>query len=168
MTDDIETLVERAAPRAKVGAYLAQHLANDDWRDCEIMLVAGGNSNLTFIVSALAGEVVLRRPPLASRLPTAHDMVREYRVMTALRETAVPVPTTRALSTDETVLGAPFYVMERVPGHIVRDHLPPGYAISEHDRTAIGFGLTDVLADLHAVDPAAVGLGDHGRPRIPR
>jgi aminoglycoside phosphotransferase (APT) family kinase protein len=74
------------------------------------------------------------------------------------------VPKARAYCTDEDVIGAPFYVMDRVLGHIVRDQLPPSYAETEPEREAIGFGLVDVLADLHAVDPAAVGLGDYGKP----
>jgi aminoglycoside phosphotransferase (APT) family kinase protein len=116
------------------------------------------------MVSSSAGDVVLRRPPLSNRLPTAHDMVREHRVMTALGDTPVPVPATLALCTDEAVIGAPFYVMARVPGYIVRDVMPDGYATAAADRTAIGNGLIDVLADLHAVVPAEVGLGDYGRP----
>jgi aminoglycoside phosphotransferase (APT) family kinase protein len=157
-------LTEQAARRQAVGDYLAAQLGSDDWRECRVELISGGKSNLTFFVSSGAGDVVLRRPPLSNRLPTAHDMGREHRVMTALWPTAVPVPKTLALCTDEDVIGAPFYVMDRVAGHIVRDTLPEGYAGSEADRLAIAFGLIDVLADLHAVNPASVGLADYGRP----
>jgi aminoglycoside phosphotransferase (APT) family kinase protein len=163
-TDDRASLVEQAAPPAAVGAYLASQLDDDSWRDCTLQLVAGGRSNLTFVVSSTAGDVVLRRPPLSNRLPTAHDMSREHRVISALSATSVPVPATLALCTDDDVIGAPFYVMERVAGCIVRDVLPDGYAESAAEREAIGHGLIDVLADLHAVEPAAVGLGDYGRP----
>ena len=163
-TDDRASLAEQAAPAAAVGAYLASRLDDDGWRNCTLELIAGGRSNLTFRVSSGAGDVVLRRPPLSNRLPTAHDMSREHRVISALATTSVPVPATLALCTDEDVIGAPFYVMERVVGHIVRDVLPAGYAESAADRQAIGYGLIDVLADLHAVDPGAVGLGDYGRP----
>jgi aminoglycoside phosphotransferase (APT) family kinase protein len=162
--DDVSALAEQAAPRDAVGAYLADQLRDDAWRDCSIELVAGGRSNLTFIVSSSAGDVVLRRPPLSNRLPTAHDMGREHRVMTALGTTDVPVPETLALCTDDEVIGAPFYVMDRVQGYIVRDVMPDGYATSAEDRRAIGNGLIDVLAALHAVDPAAVGLDDYGKP----
>jgi aminoglycoside phosphotransferase (APT) family kinase protein len=162
--DDLAALTEQAAPAAKVGDYLADRLDDERWHDCRLSLVAGGRSNLTMYVSSDAGDVVLRRPPLSSVLPTAHDMSREHRVMTALGDTAVPVPRTLALCTDEAVIGAPFYVMDRVRGHIVRDDLPAGYADSPEQRRAIAEGLVDVLADLHAVDPAAVGLGDYGRP----
>jgi aminoglycoside phosphotransferase (APT) family kinase protein len=163
-TDDLTALTEQAAPHGAVGDYLTAQLGDDAWRDCDIELVAGGRSNLTFFVTSGAGAVVLRRPPLSNRLPTAHDMGREYRVMTALGDTAVPVPQTLALCTDDDVIGAPFYVMDRVAGHIVRDVMPEGYAESDDERRAISFGLIDVLADLHAVDPAAVGLGEYGRP----
>jgi aminoglycoside phosphotransferase (APT) family kinase protein len=157
-------LAEQAAPAAVVGTYLATHLGDEAWRGCSVTLVSGGKSNLTFYVQSEAGEVVLRRPPLSTVLPTAHDMRREHRVMTALRDTDVPVPRTLALCEDDSVLGAPFYVMDRVRGHIVRESLPAGYADRAEQRHAIGIGLVDVLASLHQVDPASVGLGDYGRP----
>ncbi|HEX3707188.1 MAG TPA: phosphotransferase family protein [Mycobacteriales bacterium] len=164
MSNDLAALTEQAAPHEAVGRYLSEQLGDDGWRDCRLELIAGGKSNLTFMVSATAGDAVLRRPPLSNRLPTAHDMGREHRVMTALGATAVPVPKTLALCTDDDVIGAPFYVMDRVVGHIVRDSLPDGYAESHEERAAISYGLIEVLADLHAVDPAAVGLGDYGKP----
>jgi aminoglycoside phosphotransferase (APT) family kinase protein len=107
--------------------------------------------------------VVLRRPPLRAVRPTAHDMTREHRVISALHGTAVPVPRPLLLCTDPDVLGAPFYVMERVDGVIARDRLPDGYAPPER-RPALTDALVDVLADLHDVDPAAVGLAGFGRP----
>jgi aminoglycoside phosphotransferase (APT) family kinase protein len=97
-------------------------------------------------------------------LPTAHDMVREHTVMSALAGTPVPVPRTLHLCTDPEVLGGQFYVMERVEGHVCRDALPPGYADEPAQRRAIGEGLVAVLADLHGVDPEQVGLGQFGRP----
>jgi aminoglycoside phosphotransferase (APT) family kinase protein len=163
-SQSVEALCEQAAPRGAVGNYLAAELGDEAWRDCTTELITGGRSNLTFYVSSAAGDVVLRRPPLSNRLPTAHDMAREHRVMTALGDTPVPVPKTLALCTDDDVIGAPFYVMARVPGHVVRDRLPDGYAETDDERAAVGAGLIDVLADLHAVEPAAVGLDDYGRP----
>jgi aminoglycoside phosphotransferase (APT) family kinase protein len=165
MTDtDLRSLTEQAAPPAAVGAYLADQLGDEAWRDVSIELVSGGKSNLTFVVSASAGDVVLRRPPLSTVLPTAHDMKREHRVITALGGTDVPVPRTLAMCEDESILGAKFYVMERVRGHIVREALPSGYADQPAQRRAIGEGLIDVLAALHQVDPDAVGLSDYGKP----
>jgi aminoglycoside phosphotransferase (APT) family kinase protein len=147
-----------------VGPYLASVLGDASWRDCTVGLISGGKSNLTFRVEAAAGAVVLRRPPLGHVLPTAHDMVREHTVMSALGGTAVPVPTMLHLCADPSVLGAPFYVMELVDGHICRDSLPDGYADDPADRRRIGEGLVDVLAALHAVDPGAVRLAEFGRP----
>jgi aminoglycoside phosphotransferase (APT) family kinase protein len=163
-TNDISALSEQAAPRGAVGGYLSAELGDAAWQDCAVELISGGKSNLTFFVTSGAGSVVLRRPPLSNRLPTAHDMAREHRVMTALWETPVPVPKTLALCTDDDVIGAPFYVMDRVAGYVVRDELPEGYAASEEERLAISHGLVDVLADLHAVDPQAVGLETYGKP----
>ncbi|MFG2053173.1 phosphotransferase family protein [Micromonospora sp. NPDC048930] len=126
-------------------------------------LIAGGKSNLTYEVGDGRTTWVVRRPPLGHVLATAHDMAREYRVMSALRATDVPVPTTYALCTDADVLGAPFYVMERVAGTAYRHAAELGRLGPERTRV-ISTGLVDTLAALHAVDPAAVGLADFGRP----
>lgn len=147
-----------------VGPYLARALDDDRWSAPEVTLIAGGKSNLTYRVASPAGAVVLRRPPLGHVLPTAHDMVREHTVMTALGGTAVPVPRTLHLCTDPAVLGQPFYVMELVDGHVCRDTLPPGYADRPEQRRAVGRGLVEVLADLHEVVPSEVGLEEFGRP----
>lgn len=127
-------------------------------------LVAGGKSNLTYVVTDGTASWVVRRPPLGHVLATAHDMAREYRVISALRDTAVPVPATYALCRDEDVLGAPFYVMERVEGRPYRRAAELAPLGPRRTRT-IAEGLVDTLAALHAVDPAAVGLADFGRPR---
>jgi aminoglycoside phosphotransferase (APT) family kinase protein len=147
-----------------VGPMLVDVLHDPRWLDCDVALISGGKSNLTYRVASDAGEVILRRPPLGHILPTAHDMGREYRVMTALASTGVPVPRTFHLGDADSPLGAPFYLMERVVGHICRNALPPGYAETPDDRRRIGEALVDVLADLHAVDPAGVGLSEFGRP----
>ena len=127
-------------------------------------LIAGGRSNLTYAVTSAAGSLVLRRPPLRAVRPTAHDVAREHRVLSALAGTPVPVPRPVHLCTDPGVLGAPFYLMQRVDGFFVRDTFPAGYADAPADRVAITDALVDVLAELHAVDPAAVGLAGFGRP----
>jgi aminoglycoside phosphotransferase (APT) family kinase protein len=147
-----------------VGPLLAEILHDPRWLQSDVALLSGGKSNLTYRVASDAGEVILRRPPLGNILPTAHDMAREYRVLHALERTAVPVPRTLYLGGEESGLGAPFYVMERVVGHICRNALPPGYAETPGDRRAIGLALVDVLADLHTIDAAEVGLADFGRP----
>ncbi|HEX3947514.1 MAG TPA: phosphotransferase family protein [Acidimicrobiales bacterium] len=127
-------------------------------------LIAGGRSNLTFRVEDAAGHAyALRRPPVSHVLPTAHDMSREYRVMTALGATEVPVPGTFGLCTDEAVNGRPFYVMDFVEGHILRDAPTAEAALDPATRRVAAMNLADSLAALHAVDVDAVGLGDLGR-----
>ncbi|MFL6130133.1 MAG: phosphotransferase family protein [Mycobacteriales bacterium] len=152
------------ADAAAVGPYLARVLAEPGWRDCTVEVIAGGRSNLTYLVTGAPGSLVLRRPPLRAVRPTAHDVAREHRVLSALAGTVVPVPRPVHLCTDPDVLGAPFYLMERVDGVIARQSMPPGYADTAAERVAITHALVDVLADLHAVDPAAVGLTGFGRP----
>jgi len=159
----LERIATGAEPDA-VGPVLAEVLHDPRWLECDVALISGGKSNLTYRVGSDAGEVILRRPPLGHILPTAHDMVREYRVLTALSETAVPVPRTFYLGDAEGPLGAPFYLMERVLGHVCRNDLPPGYGDTPERRQAIGEALVDVLAALHTVEPAAVGLAEFGRP----
>lgn len=126
-------------------------------------VIAGGKSNLTYAVSDGARSVIVRRPPLGHVLATAHDMVREHRVMSALADTAVPVPRMYAVCPDEAVIGAPFYVMELVEGvpYRSRGELE---ALGAARTRAIGERMVDTLADLHGVAPASVGLADFGRP----
>jgi aminoglycoside phosphotransferase (APT) family kinase protein len=147
-----------------VGPYLATALADPAWAESTVTLIAGGKSNLTYRVDSPAGAVVLRRPPLGHVLPTAHDMAREHRVMSALAGTAVPVPRMRHFCADADVLGQPFYVMDLVEGHIIRQVFPEGYASTDAERRQVCERLVDVLGALHQVDPAEVGLADFGRP----
>lgn len=126
-------------------------------------LIEGGRSNLTYRVGDAAGHrYVLRRPPLGHVLATAHDMSREHRIISAVGTTGVPVPPTLGLCVDEAVNGAPFYVMGFVDG-VVLDHPDKGAALSNDAKREIAHDLIDVLADLHAVDVDAVGLGDLAR-----
>lgn len=126
-------------------------------------LISGGRSNLTFdVTDAAEGHWVLRRPPLGHVLATAHDMGREHRIIAALGPTDVPVPPTVGLCTDETVNGAPFFVMDHVEGLILRDRRT-AELLDESARTTAAMNLVDVLAAIHAVDPDDVGLGDLGR-----
>lgn len=123
-------------------------------------LIAGGRSNITFrVVDARGMQMVLRRPPMGHVLATAHDMAREHRLISAVGQSNVPVPRTLGLCTDESVNGAPFYVMAFVPG-VVLDSPEKGELLPVHLRTKASEDLIDVLADLHAVDVDAVGLGD--------
>jgi aminoglycoside phosphotransferase (APT) family kinase protein len=134
--------------------------ADGEW---SATLVEGGRSNLTYFITDGARHWVLRRPPLGHVLASAHDVAREHRVISALAGSAVPVPRTVLLCTDESVLGAPFYVMERVAGHVygARDEFA---ALAPGRRAAISNDLVDVLAALHTTDASSVGLGELGRP----
>ena len=126
-------------------------------------LIAGGRSNLTFKVLDDADQAwVLRRPPLGHVLATAHDMGREHRIIAALADTDVPVPPALGLCSDDTVNGAPFYVMAHVDGLVLRDAVA-AQAVNPEVRRRAGLSLAETLAKIHRVDPDAVGLGDLGR-----
>lgn len=126
-------------------------------------VVEGGRSNLTYVVGDGATTWVVRRPPLGHVLPTAHDMSREHRILEGLAGTRVPVPRPLALCTDDEVLGAPFYVMEFMPGTVYRSDSELAALGPERTR-AIADALVDTLIQLHHVDPAEVGLAGLGRP----
>jgi aminoglycoside phosphotransferase (APT) family kinase protein len=158
------TAIAEGADPSVVGPYLADLLGDDKWRHCSVDLISGGRSNLTYLVSADSEELVLRRPPLGHVLPTAHDMAREFTVISALQGTDVPVPATVHLCTDQDVLGVTFYLMERVRGPIVRTEFPPGYADDPADKRRAGETLVSTLVKLHAVDWKAVGLSEFGHP----
>jgi aminoglycoside phosphotransferase (APT) family kinase protein len=143
--------------------YFAEHVEGADGRPLSAELIAGGRSNLTYCITDGEREWVLRRPPLGHVLPTAHDMAREYRVITALADTDVPVPKTFALCEDTDVNGAPFYVMERVHGRILRTGEELA-TLTRDEAAACSRELVDVLARIHRVDYEAVGLGEFGHP----
>jgi len=127
-------------------------------------LIAGGRSNLTFAVTDAAGRrLVLRRPPMSHVLPTAHDMGREYRIISALRPTPVPVATALGYCDDEAVNDRPFYVMDFVEGFVLRGAAAGEAALDEPTRRVAGDDLVDVLAAIHQVDVDAVGLGNLAR-----
>ncbi len=127
-------------------------------------LISGGRSNLTFLVADDSSKWVLRRPPLHGLTPSAHDMAREYKVVAALAETAVPVARAVALCDDDSVLGAPFQMVEYVAGQVVRSRAELEAMSDEQVIEGCVDALIRVLADLHAVEPAAVGLADFGKP----
>ncbi|WP_030158690.1 phosphotransferase family protein [Glycomyces sp. NRRL B-16210] len=128
-------------------------------------LIDGGRSNLTYRVDGAKTPLVVRRPPLGHALPTAHDMRREHRVISALRG-IVPVPSTVDVVDDvdaAEVTGTVFFVMEHVEGQVLADPAQNADWTAEGLRR-LGIGVAEILADLHAVEPASVGLGDFGRP----
>ena len=126
--------------------------------------ISGGRSNLTYSVADGDGvRWALRRPPLGKRLASAHDMAREHRIISALQGTDVPVPPTVGLCEDETVNGAPFFVMEFVEGPILRSRSDAEESFDEDQRRSIGERVVDTLVAIHGTDPDRVGLGDLGR-----
>jgi aminoglycoside phosphotransferase (APT) family kinase protein len=147
--------------RARLERHLADHL--DGFRGpLDIRQFEGGQSNPTYLLRASSGAYVLRKKPSGQLLPSAHAVDREYRVMTALAGTGVPVPATRLMCDDATVIGTPFFVMDCVSGRVFRQpHLP---GVSAADRSRMYEHMVDVLATLHGVDAAAIGLGDYGKP----
>ena len=137
----------------------------------EFELITGGHSNLTFRATDSTGErFVLRRPPTGAVIATAHDMAREHRIISALADTAVPVPPALALCEDADVNDAPFYVMGYVDGLVLESHEMTAEHLDEGSRGKLGAVVVEVLAALHQIDPDAVGLGDLGRKEayIPR
>jgi aminoglycoside phosphotransferase (APT) family kinase protein len=161
-------MVDAASPTegvdlARLTEYFGEHVPGAAGSPLSATLIAGGRSNLTYSLTDGEHRWVLRRPPLGHVLPTAHDMAREYRVLRALADTDVPVPRTYALCEDTDVNGAPFYVMEQVDGVVYRDAAALA-ALSAEEARRCSEELVDVLAAIHRVDYAAVGLGDFGRP----
>jgi aminoglycoside phosphotransferase (APT) family kinase protein len=132
----------------------------------DIQLIAGGRSNLTYRLTLAdrAGSrlLVLRRPPLGHVLPTAHDMGREFRVLTGLSQTPVPVARPVAFCADAEVIGAPFYLMEYVPGVVLRTRQDTA-VLAEPQARQLSEGLADMLAAIHGVDVEATGLSGLGR-----
>ena len=146
----------------RVGAWLVEHVEGAR-APFDVELITGGRSNLTFRVTGADGRrFVVRRPPLGHVLATAHDMAREHRIISTVGRTDVPVPQTLGLCTDETVNGAPFYVMDYVDGVVLDSPEAAAHLPLELRRPACEH-LVDVLADLHAADVDEIGLGDLAR-----
>jgi len=158
-----ETVDEVQGIRATaVTQWFAEHIPQAQ-APFSFSLIAGGHSNLTFGVEDARGRMfVLRRPPLGHVLESAHDMGREFRIISALQGSAVPVPATLGLCQDVAVNDAPFYVMDYVEGPVLHD-VEASAALSGEARMALGLNVIDVLAALHLIDPDAVGLGELGR-----
>jgi aminoglycoside phosphotransferase (APT) family kinase protein len=145
-----------------LGKYLEQHLPGFEGT-LSAEKFPGGQSNPTFKLSAGGQHYVLRRKPPGELLKSAHAVDREYRVITALRDTDVPVPRTHLLCEDEAVIGSMFYVMEYMEGRILWDPLLPE-AADNAERAAIYDAMNQTMAALHNVDVDQVGLSDYGRP----
>ena len=125
--------------------------------------VGDGHSNVTFRIRRDGADVILRRPPRPPLPPSAHDVLREARLLRALAPTAARVPRVLAVGEDEAVIGAPFYVMERVTGEVIIDQVPPGLDAPQQ-RARIADELIDALVEVHGVDWQAAGLEGFGKP----
>ncbi len=146
---------------AALAKYLKAHIPGFSG-DCQVQQFLGGQSNPTFLIEDASGAYVLRKKPPGKLLPSAHAVDREYRVISALAETRVPVARTRVLCDDDGVIGQMFYVMDYVPGRVLTERGFPSCTSSERGR--MYHAMADVFGALHAVDYQAVGLGDFGRP----
>jgi aminoglycoside phosphotransferase (APT) family kinase protein len=156
MSSSLPELVDETSLRD----FLNERLSGNE--DIVLRRHQAGHSNETFFITRGSEELVLRRPPRGAFLPSAHDVGREYRVLSALKETSVRVPGTVLTCEDESVIGAPFYVMERVHGCVIRDELP-AYLTEEH-RAGLGDELVDALVELHSVNPSMPTLEGFGKP----
>jgi aminoglycoside phosphotransferase (APT) family kinase protein len=148
-------------------AWLVEHLPDAAASALPVTVeqFPGGHSNLTYLIRQGNRELVLRRPPVGSQVRTAHDMGREYRVLSRLGPLYPKAPRALAACDDPAVLGAPFYVMERVRGVILRHpKLPAGVDLPPERMRRLSEAAVDGLAELHAVDFRAAGLADFGRP----
>lgn len=124
-----------------------------------------GHSNLTYLVKLGDREIVLRRPPFGSKVKTAHDMGREYRVLSKLHSAYPAAPKALLFCDDLSILGAPFYLMEPIRGIIIRRDPPAGLPFTAETARSLSESFVDNLIRLHALDYAACGLGDLGRPQ---
>ncbi|WP_084106615.1 phosphotransferase family protein [Demequina sp. NBRC 110056] len=152
---------------AGLEAWLAREHPERSSGPLHVEVIAGGRSNLTYAVDGASSPLVLRRPPLGHVLSSAHDMRREHRVISALAATDVPVPVAVDIVDDTeaaAVTGTPFFVMERAPGTVLA-HRSQNGAYTREGLRRLSIELVEHLADLHAIEPEAVGLSDFGRPR---
>lgn len=166
LNQTIDVLPQNRFDEAALHRYLAGHLEGYEG-ELRVRQFPGGYSNPTYALSAAMRDgtrrdFVLRKRPPGKLLPSAHQVDREFRAMRALGGTDVPVPRTHFLCEDTDVVGQSFFVMDHVPGRIFGDPSMPGSTPAERDR--VYGAMIETLARLHAVEPAAVGLGDYGRP----
>ena len=163
MIDTIDVRPEEQLDVARLEPYLREHLPGAQG-PFTLRQFGGGHANLTYLVRFGEHEYVVRRPPLGPVPPGAHDMRREHRVLSTLHAGFPLAPQSYLLCTDHTIIGADFFVMERRYGIAFRADIPEPWRAQPATLRRVGETLIDTLAALHAVDPAAVGLGDFGKP----
>ncbi len=137
---------------------------SDIKEELEIKQFPSGFSNLTYLVKSGNREMILRRPPFGKKAKTAHDMSREYKILKALKPVFPYCPEPLIYTEDESIMGCPFYVMERIKGIILRKDLPEGISLSKDEAKTLSGNLISVLSSLHSVDYAKAGLADFGKP----
>jgi aminoglycoside phosphotransferase (APT) family kinase protein len=147
----------------KLDPYLREHFPNEAGA-LHVRQYPSGHSNLTYSLRLGARELVLRRPPFGSKVKSAHDMSREFRVLSKLHTVYRPAPEVILYCGDETVLGAPFYLMQPIHGVILRQQLPPGLEFTAQTARRLSESIIENLIRLHRVDYAAAGLSDLGKP----
>lgn len=161
MSELVDPLPSHRFDEAALRHYLATHLAEASG-PFRVRQFQGGQSNPTFLLEGAGWRLVLRKKPSGALLKSAHQVEREYRVITALQDSPVPVPRSVLLCEDGGVIGTPFYLMEHVEGRIFdRPHMPGS---STEERTACYHAMIATMAALHKVDWKAAGLADFGRP----
>jgi len=147
----------------RLRAFLVDTL-NEDPGELQVEQFPGGHSNLTYLVRFGDQECVLRRPPRGSKVKTAHDMSREHAILSHLAPIYPLAPRPVAFCDDPSVIGSPFYLMQRIRGVILRKRVPEGMTLDEATARRLGEVFVDTLADLHAIDYRSAGLGDLGKP----
>jgi len=145
--------------------YLAEHIDHFDiTQPLTVKQFSGGYSNLTYLLKSSGIELVLRRPPIGAKIKTAHDMGREYRILSAIRPVFPYCPETLVYCEDPSVIGTHFYVMKRIPGIILRKELPKGLNFTPEATRQLCEALIDIHVKLHEIDVQAAGLGFIGKP----
>jgi aminoglycoside phosphotransferase (APT) family kinase protein len=147
-----------------LAGFFAAHVPSLANKPIEVKQFPGGHSNLTYLLRVGDQDVVMRRPPFGTKVKSAHDMGREYRILSALAGSYPRAPKPIAYTEDTNVIGAPFYLMERVRGVILRKDLPPELNLDPARFRKLCETLVDALVELHALDYRALGLADLGKP----
>ena len=161
--ETVQVRPEAALDLAVVSRFLGPRLPNTDG-PLEVVQFAGGHANLTYLLRFGTQEYVLRRPPSGPVAPGAYDMAREFRALSALWPVFPPAPRPFLFCEDASVLGAPFFVMERRRGLAIRKEMPPQYRDRPDLYRRLSEAMIDTLAALHAIDYKAVGLETLGKP----
>lgn len=163
LIDTIPVRTDEQLDTVRLGTYLRDRLQGAT-QSLSIRQFGGGAANLTYLLDYGTHQYVLRRPPLGPVAPTAHDMTREYRVLSVLHQAFPFAPAAYLFCEDNTVIGAPFFIMERRQGLVVRRTLPPEFASIDDAPRHMSLALVDALADFHTVDYESLGLGTLGKP----